>query len=144
MLAIPSTPRAWLAALAALGWVVAAPVPPAQAKSRQIETEAEFVAYDAALKAISVRVIKTGARPRDKALALKKGREQIFSVVPAGSVLVRTTVKNQDGTAGSFDDLQPGRRVRVFWLAEDGQRKARSVSVYVPAEEVGEDAEGEE
>jgi hypothetical protein len=141
MARIRSTSRAALAAVAVLGWVVAAAATSAQARSRQIETEAVFVAYDAASETISVKVIKAGARPSDRGLALRKGREESFSVVPTGSVLVRTIVKNQDGTAGSFDDLEAGRRVRVFWLAEDGQRKARSVSVFVPAEEVGEDAE---
>jgi hypothetical protein len=58
-------------------------------------------------------------------------------------VLVRTTVKLQDGTAGKFTDLQAGRKVRVFWIPDPDdpkQRMARSVSVFVPAEEQGEDA----
>ena len=127
---------------AALLFVAPASRAPAEGKNKQIETEAEFISFNAADDTITVKVRKTGLRPSDKSLAIRQGRPVAFYVVPTGSVLQRTTVKNQDGTAGTFEDLRAGRKVKVFWVAEDGKRKARSVSVYVPAEEVGEDAEG--
>ena len=139
-------PRARLtrAALAAAVLLCVAHAGPAlaQAESGQIETDAEFISFNPADNTITVKVRRTGRRPSDKSLAIRQGRPVVFYVVPTGSVLQRTTVKNQDGTAGTFEDLEAGRRVRVFWIVEDGVRKARSVSVFIPAEEVGEDAEG--
>lgn len=116
----------------------------AQAKSRQTETEAEFVGYDAEAGTVTLKIRKPGkgARP-PRELKLRKGEEAQFNVKAEGSVLTRTTVKLQDGTAGSFDDLTAGRKVLVFWVPDpdDGKaRLARSISVFVPAEEQGEDA----
>lgn len=136
-------PLARTVAAAALLYLAPVGLALAQAESVQIETEAEFISFNPADETITVKVRKTGRRPSDKSLAIRQGRPVVFYVVPTGSVLQRTTVKNQDGTAGTFEDLEAGRRVRVFWVIEDGKRKARSVSVFIPAEEVGEDAEGE-
>jgi hypothetical protein len=122
--------------------LAALPAAAAEPKSKQVETEAEFVSFDEAAKTVTVKVRKPGNAP--KALAVRQGKEAVFKVKPEGSVLVRTTVKMQDGTAGSFKDLEPGRKVRVFWVADPDDpkgRMARSISVFVPAEEQGEDAE---
>ena len=116
----------------------------AQSKGTQIETEAEFLSYDAAAHTITVKVIKPGkgaTPPRE--LKLRQGQEATFNVKEDGSVLSRTTVKLQSGVAGAFADLEAGRKVRVFWLPDPNDAKARfarSVSVFVPAEEQGEDA----
>ena len=136
--------RLGVVAVAAVLFVWAGTAQAADPKSKQIETEAEFVSYDAAAKAITVKVRKPGKAPENKALKLRNGEEAKFNVKPEGSVLVRTTVKLQNGTAGSFDDLEAGRKVRVFWIedpADKKARQARSISVFVPAEEQGEDAE---
>ena len=129
------------ALLAAAALLAEPTVRAAEPRSRQIETEAEFVSFNEADSTITVKVIKTG-KPV-KGHKLRKGKEADFKVKPEGSVLVRTTVKLQDGTAGTFSDLQAGRKVRVFWIVDEDdstQRMARSVSVFVPAEEQGEDA----
>jgi hypothetical protein len=130
-----------LAALAAVGLLaLVAPAAHAQ-KSKQIETEGEFVSFDAKAETVTVKVTKPGAEA-PHALKLQNGKEAQFSVKTTGTVLTRTTVKLQDGTGGKFEDLKAGRKVKVFWMAgEDGKtRLARSISVFVPAEEQGEDA----
>lgn len=112
-------------------------------KSTQIETEGEFVSFDAAAKTVTVKVLKPGKQVRGLP-KLARGKEAEFNVEPEGSVLTRTTVKMRDGTAGQFTDLQAGRKVKVFWIPDpdqEGKRKARSIAVFVPAEEQGEDAE---
>jgi hypothetical protein len=134
-----------LAAFAAVGLLVCVAAPALGAKSKQTETEAEFVSFNEEAKTITVKVIKPGkgAKP-PKELKLRKGKEADFNVIAVGSVLKRTTVKMQDGTAGGFEDLEPGRKVRIFWIVDpkdDKARQARSISVFVPAEEQGEDAE---
>jgi hypothetical protein len=132
-----------LAALAAVG-LLALVVPAAHAqKSKQIETEGEFVSFDAKAETVTIKVTKagSGATP-PRALKLENGKEAQFSVKTTGTVLTRTTVKLQDGTGGKFEDLKAGRKVKVFWLADDAgkTRLARSISVFIPAEEQGEDA----
>jgi hypothetical protein len=133
-----------IASAAVLAVLVAA-APEAQAqKSTQIETEGEFLSYDAAAHTITIKVIKPGkgaTPPRE--LKLRQGQEAAFLVKEEGSVLSRTTVKLQSGMAGAFPDLEAGRKVRVFWIPDPNDKKvrfARSVSVFVPAEEQGEDA----
>jgi hypothetical protein len=130
-------------ALALALLVLAAPAARAQ-KSSQIETEGEFLSYDAAAHTITIKVLKPGkgaTPPRE--LKLRQGQEAAFNVEEEGSVLTRTTVKLQSGVAGAFTDLEAGRKVRVFWIPDPNHeqaRFARSVSVFVPAEEQGEDA----
>lgn len=139
--------RVGLVALAAVGLLLVAGAPARAAESKQIETEGEFVSFDAEGSTVTVKVIKPGkgARP-PRELKLKKGQDASFNVKQTGTVLTRTTVKMQDGTAGTFSDLQPGRKVKVFWIPDPENAKARmarSISVFVPAEEQGEDAEGQ-
>lgn len=131
------------AALAVLGLLLAGARASAQ-KSSQTETEGEFVRYDAEAGTMTIQVRKPGkgAKP-PRQLKLKKGKEGVFKVKAEGTVLTRTTVKLQNGTAGAFTDLEPGRKVLVFWITDpedENARFARSVSVFVPAEDQGEDA----
>jgi len=112
----------------------------AQTRSKQIETEAKFVSFDSEQNSISALVVKPGRKVKGMS-KLRKGDEAVFQVKPEGSVLTRTTVKLESGTAGSFEDLEPGRRLRIFWIPGEGEiesRFARSISVFVPAEEQGE------
>jgi len=133
-----------IASAAALALLLAHAPDAAAQKSTQIETEGEFLSYDAAAHTITIKVIKPGkgaTPPRE--LKLRQGQEAAFHVEEEGSVLSRTTVKLQSGTAGAFTDLEAGRKVRVFWVPDPNGKQARfarSVSVFVPAEELGEDA----
>jgi hypothetical protein len=136
-----------LVALAAAGLLLAAAAPSLAAESKQTETEGEFVGFDAEASTVTIKVRKPGkgAQP-PRELKLKKGQEATFNVKQTGTVLTRTTVKMQDGTAGAFTDLEAGRKVLVFWIPDPENAKARlarSISVFVPAEEQGEDAEAQ-
>ena len=53
-------------------------------KSKQIETEAEFVSFDADSKTITVKVKKPGKRVKGLP-KLKKGKEAVFEVKAEGS-----------------------------------------------------------
>jgi hypothetical protein len=135
-----------LAAAAALA--VGGGLRPAQAaepQSRQIETEAVFQKYDPAASTITVQVIKPGSVPKGVP-KLQKGKEAVFQVKAEGSVLTRTTVKLLTGQAAKFEDLQTGKKVKIFWVPDEADksvRLARSVSIFKPAEEQGEDYEGD-
>ena len=61
----------------------------AQSKGKSIQTEAEWIAYDATAKTVTVKVKKPG-RGED-AKSLKKNKEATFKVKPEGSELTRTT-----------------------------------------------------
>jgi hypothetical protein len=111
-------------------------------KSKQIETEAVFKSFDAANKTITVTIIKPG-KDVPGVEKLKKGKDGVFNVADEGSVLTRTTVKLLTGQAATFTELQPGKKVKIFWIPDEkkkGERFARSVSIFKPAEETGEDA----
>lgn len=130
--------------LALIALLCAAPSRPAAAepKSKQIETEAVFKAYDSASKTITVTVIKPG-KNAPGIEKLKKGKDAVFNVADEGSVLTRTTVKLLTGQAATFSELQAGKKVKIFWIPDEkkqGERFARSVSIFKPAEETGEDA----
>jgi len=136
--------RSVVTSIAILGLLVLVGPLPAAAQGKQIQTEAEFISYDAEAGTVTVKVRKPGkgAQP-PRNLRLRRGEEAQFNVKAEGSVLTRTTVKLDDGTAGSFEDLQPGRKLQVYWLPDpkdENARFARSISVFVPAEEQGEDA----
>jgi hypothetical protein len=135
----PAVLGALLASLLAVAVVQAAAAEP---KSKQIETEAVFKSFDAAKKTITVTVIKPGQNVPglDK---LKKGKDAVFNVNDEGSVLTRTTVKLLTGQAATFTQLEAGKKVKIFWVPDEkkkGERFARSVSIFKPAEEAGEDA----
>ena len=134
-----------LAAAAALA--VAGAWRPAQAEpqSKQIETEAVFQKYDAAASTITVQVIKPGTLPKGLP-KLQKGKEAVFKVKAEGTVLTRTTVKLLTGQAAKFEDLQAGKKVKIFWVPDEADktvRYARSVSIFKPTEEQGEDDEAQ-
>jgi hypothetical protein len=111
-------------------------------KSKQIETEAVFKSFDAANKTITVTIIKPG-KEAPGIEKLKKGKDGVFNVADEGTVLTKTTVKLLTGQAAKFTDLQAGKKVKIFWIPDEkkkGERFARSVSIFKPAEETGEDA----
>ena len=61
-----------------------APVAAAK-KSKSTQNEAEWIAYDAAAKTVTVKIMKKGKGPNSKLLKTKK--EATFNVIPEGSVL---------------------------------------------------------
>lgn len=130
--------------LAVLGMLAAFASEAAQARPRQTQTEAVFVSYDADASTITVKVSKPGkgARP-PRNLKLKRGEQAVFKVKDGGSVLTSTVVKTVDGRRGAFADLEPGIKVFVFWVPDEKDenvRFARSISVYVPAQDWGQRA----
>jgi hypothetical protein len=119
------------------------PAQAAEPQSKQIETEAVFQKYDPAASTITVQVIKPGSVPKGVP-KLQKGKEAVFKVKSEGTVLTRTTVKLLTGQAAKFEDLQAGKKVKIFWVPDEADKSvrfARSVSIFKPTEEQGEDVE---
>jgi hypothetical protein len=134
-----------LAAAAALALAGAARPGLAEPQSKQIETEAIFQKYDAAASTITVQIIKPGSVPKGLP-KLQKGKEAVFKVKAEGTVLTRSTVKLLTGQAAKFEDLQAGKKVKIFWVPDEADktvRYARSVSIFKPTEEQGEDDEAQ-
>ena len=52
----------------------------AAAKVKSIQTEAKFISFDAEALTVTVKIRKTGKKPKDSELALKKGKEATFTV----------------------------------------------------------------
>jgi hypothetical protein len=88
-------------------------------KTKKTQTEAKWVAFDAATKTVKVKVEKPGKGPNTK--LMKKGTEVTFRVSPEGSVLARTTVK-VNGKKGELTDIPQGKQVLVYW-EPDSQNK---------------------
>lgn len=110
----------------------------AQSKGKSIQTEADWVAYDAEGQTITVKVIKPGSGK--EARKLKTGKEAVFHVKAEGSILTRTTVK-VNGKAGALTDIPAGKRVNVYWQPDstkEAGRFARSVDVTFSEEELDE------
>lgn len=124
------------AALAALA-LVALPSGPghAQSKGKSIQTEADWVAYDADAQQITVKVLKTG-KGKDASL-IKRGKEAVFQVKAEGTVLSKTVVK-VNGKAGELTDIPAGKRVLIYWQAKEGKPFARSIDVVFSEEELNE------
>ena len=119
-----------------LGGAIATPAS-AEKKSKVIQTEAKWVEFDPEAKTVTVTVKRTGKKPKDKSLKLKKGQKATFNVKPEGSVLTRTTVKIM-GLGGALTDVEPGRTVNVYWIPDEkneGKRFARSIDVTLSREE---------
>ena len=129
-----------LLVLATLGLLLGGPLATtagAEKKSKVIQTEAKWVAFDPAAKTVTARVTKTGKKPKNKDLKLKKGQNATFNVKPEGSVLTRTTVKI-NGLGGKLTDVEPGKTVNIYWIPDEknkDQRFARSIDVTLSREE---------
>ena len=126
--------------LAALG-LLALLGTPAEARQKQTQTEATFLSHDADAHTITVEVRRTGRGRGPKLptqLRLKRGEQATFNVKESGSVLTSTVVKSKIGTRMTFEELKPGVKVFVFWVPDekdDNARFARSISVYVAAQD---------
>jgi hypothetical protein len=125
--------RSTVAALAvSLGGTVAS----AQGAEKTTQTEARWVAFDAATKTVKVKVDKPGKGPnKDK---LKKNQEVSFRVVPEGSVLKRTSVAI-NGVKGELTDIPADKKVNVYWLPDPENKEgffARKIDVVLSEEEL--------
>lgn len=110
----------------------------AQAKGKTIQTEAQWVSFDADSNTITVKVRKPGKKVKDKEIAIRKGKEATFDVIPTGSVLTRTTVK-VNGRKGELTDIPPGKIVNVYWLVDEAKstkRFARSIDLILSEAEI--------
>ena len=120
-----------------LGGAIATPAS-AEKKSKVIQTEAKWAEFDPEAKTVTVTVKKTGKKPKNKSLKLKKGQKATFTVKPEGSVLTRTTVKI-NGLGGALTDIPVGKSVNIYWIPDDeneGKRFARSIDVIFSQEEM--------
>jgi hypothetical protein len=108
----------------------------AQAAEKTTQTEARWIAYDAASKSVKVKVDKPGKGPnKDK---LKRNQEVSFRVVPEGSVLVRTSVAI-NGVKGELTDIPADKKVNVYWLPDPENKDgyfARKIDVVLSEEEL--------
>jgi hypothetical protein len=107
-----------------------------QAAGKSIQTEAEWISYDAEAKTVTVKVKKPG-RGKDAKL-LKRNREAVFAVKPEGSVLTRTTVAI-NGVKGEISDIPAGKTVNVYWRPDEEDPsilRARKIDVIMSDEEL--------
>ncbi len=121
-----------LAAAAVAFGLVAASGAEAQPKSKRIETEAEWVSFDAAARTITVKIKKPGQGPAAK--DLKKNREAVFEVKPEGTVLTRTVVKI-NGVKAELGDLPVGKTVKIYWEPRGESRFAMLIDTTFSEEE---------
>ena len=109
---------------------------PASAAEKTTQTEAKWIAYDAATKTVKVKIDKPGTGPnKDK---LKRNEEVSFRVVPEGSVLTRTSVAI-NGVKGELTDIPADKKVNVYWLPDPENKDgffARKIDVVLSDEEL--------
>jgi hypothetical protein len=124
------------AAGVALGFAAVLAAASAEAAEKTTQTEARWIAYDAATKSVKVKVDKPGKGPnKDK---LKRNQEVSFRVVPEGSVLVRTSVAI-NGVKGELTDIPADKKVNVYWLPDPENKEgyfARKIDVVLSEEEL--------
>ena len=94
----------------------------AQTKGKSVQTEAEWVSFDAEAKTVTVKVKKPGRGKAAK--GLKRGRQASFHVKPEGSVLTRTTVA-VNGRKAELTDIPAGKTVNIYWIPDDKDKEAR-------------------
>ena len=112
--------------------------PSLAAKSKSIKTEAKFVSYDAAAKTITVKVVKTGKKPSNAALKLRKGKEASFRVKPEGSVLTRTSV-TLNGKRADITEIPENKTINIYWVPDENDadaRYARKIDMILSDEEL--------
>lgn len=115
---------------------------PALTAEKTTQTEASWIAYDAATRTAKVKITKPGTGP-NKGM-LKRNQEVSFRVVPEGSVLKRTSVAI-NGMKGEITDIPTDKRVNIYWLPDPEVKDgffARKIDVVRSVEEI--DKEGAE
>ena len=86
---------------------------------------------------MTVKIRKTGKKPKDAKLKLKKGKSATFNVIPTGSILTRTSVAI-NGMKGALTDIDVGKSVILYWRPDEkneGDRFARKIDVVMSREE---------
>jgi hypothetical protein len=118
---------------------VATVAPVAEArKSKSTQNEAEWIAFDAEAKTVTVKITKSGKGPNKK--LLKKKKEATFNVIPEGSILTRTSVAI-NGVKGELTDIPAGKTVLIYWVPDEkkeGEFFARKIDVIFSEEELDE------
>lgn len=108
------------------------------AKSKSVQSEAQWIAYDADAQTITVKIKKPG---RGKAAKkLKKNKPATFRVKAEGSVLTKTTVA-VNGRKGELVDIPEGKTVNIYWIPDEKDkdgRFARKIDVIFSEEELDE------
>ena len=115
-----------------------APAAEAQKKSKSTQNEAEWIAFDAAAKTVTVKFTKKGQGPNSKLLETKK--EATFNVIPEGSVLTRTTV-TINGIKSELTDITEGKTVLIYWVPDpnkEGELFARKIDAILSEAELDE------
>ena len=102
--------RFWLAGLFAglLALGIAADAD-AQRKSKTERFNGRYQGFDAATSTIKVK---------------EKGKEEVFSIKPEGSVLTRTTVKI-NGRGAKIAELPMNAPVIVYWIPDEADAKKK-------------------
>jgi len=110
----------------------------AQGKSKSIQSEARWVSFDADAKTATVKIVKPGKiRDKQQRKQVRPGKQVVFDITPEGSVLTRTTVAI-NGMKSEFADIEPGKRVYVYWKVDEAKphgRYARKIDVIFTREE---------
>jgi hypothetical protein len=119
----------------AVGWTLAAPANAGKVKS--IKSEGKWESYDPEAQTITIKIRKSGKKPKDSKLALKKGKEATFNVIAEGSILTRTSVAI-NGRKGALTDIEKGKSLIIYWQPDaknEGDRFARKIDVVMSREE---------
>ena len=119
----------------ALAFVASAPGVAEARKNKSTQNEAQWIAFDAAAKTITVKITKKGRGPNKK--LLKPRKEATFNVIPEGSVLTKTTVKI-NGMVAELQDIPEGKTVLIYWIPDEnkeGELFARSINAIMSEEE---------
>jgi hypothetical protein len=122
----------------ALAFVASVAPVAAAKKSKSTQNEAEWIAYDAAAKTVTVKITKKGKGPNKNLLKTRK--EATFNVIPEGSVLTRTTVAI-NGIKSELTDIPAGKTVLIYWVPDpnkEGEFFARKIDVIFSEEELDE------
>ena len=119
------------AALAVAGLVFATPGSAEEKKSKSVQSEVEWIAFDAAAETVKVKVKKPGSGAK----GLSANQEAVVKVKHEGSVLSKTTVK-VNGRKGELKDIPVGKTVLLYWVDQDGGRFARAIDVIFSDEEL--------
>jgi hypothetical protein len=122
----------------ALAFVASVPGVADARKSKSTQNEAEWIAFDAAAKTVTVKITKKGKGPNKKLLKTRK--EATFNVIPEGSVLTRTTVAI-NGVKAELTDIPAGKTVLIYWVPDpnkDGEFFARKIDAILSEEELDE------
>ena len=105
-------------------------------KSKSTQNEAEWIAFDAAAKTVTVKITKKGKGPNKKLLKTKK--EATFNVIPEGSVLTRTTV-TINGIKSELTDITEGKTVLIYWVPDPNKELfARKIDAILSEAELDE------